>query len=203
MHYFQFNIGDYTSHTRHLSLLEDLAYRRLLDIYYLSEEPLKGEVKEIARQIGMREHQAEVEQVLADFFVNRDNLWFNTRADQEIAHFREKSEKAAKAGRASAERRSNGRSTSAEQTFNQPITNNHKPITNNQISNRSLPKKAGALFDLKEASQGMVHDVWMRKLKDRNITDDEINEAPDVWKRIAVEQCLIWRTEGGHYILRG
>jgi len=35
MHYYQFNIGDYASHTRHLSDLEDLAYRRLLDAYYL------------------------------------------------------------------------------------------------------------------------------------------------------------------------
>ncbi|NDH69342.1 MAG: DUF1376 domain-containing protein, partial [Gammaproteobacteria bacterium] len=33
MHYYQFHIGDYKSHTHHLSLLEDLAYRRLLDFY--------------------------------------------------------------------------------------------------------------------------------------------------------------------------
>ena len=202
MHYFQFNIGDYTSHTRHLSLMEDLAYRRLLDIYYLGEEPLKGDPREIARQIGMRDHLADVEQVLSDFFVRDGDLWSNTRADEEIAHYREKSEKAARAGRASAERRLNVRSTSAEHTFNQPITNNHKPITNNQISNRSLPKKAGARFDLGEKGNSVLYDVWLKKLKDKNITDDEINSAPDKWKRIAVEQCLLKAVDGGSYQMR-
>jgi len=42
MHYFNFNIGDYASHTRHLSLMEDLAYRRLIDAYYLAEKPFTG-----------------------------------------------------------------------------------------------------------------------------------------------------------------
>jgi len=56
MHYFQFNIGDYASHTRHLSLLEDLAYRRLLDLYYLKDGELFGDEADVARQIGMREH---------------------------------------------------------------------------------------------------------------------------------------------------
>ena len=39
MHFYSFNIGDYASHTRHLTPMEDLAYRRLLDIYYLHEQP--------------------------------------------------------------------------------------------------------------------------------------------------------------------
>ena len=39
MHYYSFNIGDYASHTRHLTAIEDLAYRRLLDLYYLHEQP--------------------------------------------------------------------------------------------------------------------------------------------------------------------
>ena len=54
MHYYSFHIGDYMSHTRHLSLIEDLAFRRLLDFYYLHEQPIKQ--RDIARQIGMREH---------------------------------------------------------------------------------------------------------------------------------------------------
>ena len=50
MHYFQFNIGDYASHTRHLTLMEDLAYRRLLDLYYMREGCLVGDVA-AARQV--------------------------------------------------------------------------------------------------------------------------------------------------------
>jgi uncharacterized protein YdaU (DUF1376 family) len=127
MHYFQFNIGDYASHTRHLSLLEDLAYRRLLDLYYLKDGEVYGDEAEVARQIGMRECVAEVTQVLQDFFcIGEDDRWTHDRCDAEIAKFREKSEKASNAGKASAQRRLNGRSTDVQPT------NNQEPITNNQ-----------------------------------------------------------------------
>jgi len=62
MHSFQFHIGDYKSHTHHLSLIEDLAFRRLLDHYYLHEVPIKQ--RDIARLIGMRDHEQEVLTVL-------------------------------------------------------------------------------------------------------------------------------------------
>ena len=132
MHYFQFNIGDYASHTRHLSLMEDLAYRRLLDLYYLKDGDMYGDEAEVARQIGMRDEVAAVKQVLQDFFTIDEDRWSHGRCDAEITHFRQKSEKASNAGKASAQRRSNERSTDVQQTFNQPITNNQEPITNNQ-----------------------------------------------------------------------
>ena len=131
MYYYQFNIGDYASHTQRLSLLEDLAYRRLLDEYYLHERPLNTGLTSVARQIGMREHENEVQFVLESFFHLTDDGWINVRADKEIAHFKGKIEQASKAGKASAERRSNARSTDVQPTNNQePVTNNHKPIKN-------------------------------------------------------------------------
>lgn len=69
MHYYQFHIGDYMSHTRHLSLYEDLAYRRLLDFYFLHEQPIRH--RDIARQIGMRDHEEDVLTVLNEFFFQR------------------------------------------------------------------------------------------------------------------------------------
>jgi len=133
MHYYQFNIGDYVSHTRHLSPIEDIAYRRLLDAYYLSEKPLAGDFNAIARQIGMRDYEQEVESILLEFFQDTESGWQNTRADREIEHFRTKLEQASKAGKASAERRFNARSTDVQPT------NNHKPITKNQEP-YSVPK---------------------------------------------------------------
>ena len=126
MHYYQFNIGDYVSHTRHLSPIEDIAYRRLLDAYYLSERPLNSGITTVARQIGMREFEQEIQLVLEEFFLLSDDGWTNQRADKEIAHFHSKIEQASRAGKASAERRLNARSTDVQPT------NNHKPITNNQ-----------------------------------------------------------------------
>jgi uncharacterized protein YdaU (DUF1376 family) len=130
MHYYQFNIGDYASHTRNLSLLEDLAYRRLLDEYYLHERPFNECPATVARQIGMRDQESEVKYVLETFFVLGEHGWENKRAEEEIVKFRAKSESASKAGKASAERRFNARSTDIQPTNNQePITNNQEPIT--------------------------------------------------------------------------
>lgn len=111
MHYYQFNIGDYASHTRHLDLLEDLAYRRILDLYYLHERPLNGDATLVAKQIGMRDDAPIVRDVLNEFFEKTDDGYVNSRADKEIAHYHSKIEQASRAGKASAERRSNGRST--------------------------------------------------------------------------------------------
>lgn len=130
MHYYQFHIGDYKSHTHHLSLMEDLAFRRLLDHYYLHESPIKQ--RDIARQIGMREHEQDVLTVLNEFFVSTDKGFVNPRADAEIAKFKEFSE----AGKRGAAKRwstpANGEANSPPNAT--PIaTNNHKPITNNHI----------------------------------------------------------------------
>jgi uncharacterized protein YdaU (DUF1376 family) len=111
MHYFQFNIGDYMSHTNHLSLLEDIAYRRLLDLYYLHERPLNSGIAPVARQIGMREHETEVQTVLEEFFKLTEDGWVNKRADLVIEDYRAKIQQASKAGKASAERRLSKRST--------------------------------------------------------------------------------------------
>jgi uncharacterized protein YdaU (DUF1376 family) len=137
MHYYQFNIGDYLSHTKHLDLMEDLAYRRLLDLYYLHERPLNSGIASVARQIGMRDHENEVKSVLEEFFHLSDDGWINHRADKEIKHFHSKIDQASRAGKASAERRSNGGSTDVQ------LTNNQEPITNNHIKESKDSLSAG------------------------------------------------------------
>jgi len=124
MHYYQFN-GDYKSHTHHLSLIEDLAFRRLLDHYYLHEHPIKQ--RDIARQIGMREHEQDVLTVLNEFFVSTENGFINPRADDEIAKYRKFIEDGK---RGAAKRWLKGDDSPPIAT---PIaTINHKPITINQ-----------------------------------------------------------------------
>jgi len=132
MHYFQFNIGDYASHTRHLSLHEDLAYRRLLDAYYLREKPFPKEVEAVARLISMSDCLTDVERVLNEFFQQSKVGWVNKRADEEISRFHKKLATASKAGKASAEskrqRSFNEGSTVVQPTINQePLTKNQEP----------------------------------------------------------------------------
>lgn len=163
MHYFNFNIGDYASHTRHLSLLEDLAYRRLLDAYYLGEKPLQGEIELVARSIGMREHEAEVEYVLTLFFESTPDGFINKRADLEIAKYHEKQELAVKAGKASALARFNKRSTSVQPT------NNQEPITNKQI-NTNTPEGVSDLVwkdfkKLREKHKAPITETALKGLR--------------------------------------
>jgi uncharacterized protein YdaU (DUF1376 family) len=100
MHYYQFNIGDYQSHTSHLSEIEDLAFRRMLDWCYLHEKPLPLDVDEISRQIRMRTHSESIAIVLREYFERTEVGWINVRAIQEMLKVGEKSEKASASAKA-------------------------------------------------------------------------------------------------------
>ena len=162
MHYYQFHIGDYASHTRHLSIHEDLAYRRLLDFYYLHEQPIKH--RDIARQINMREFEQDVLTVLEEFFLSTDAGFINPRADLEIAKYKEFSE----AGKRGAAKRwgSNGEANSPPNAT--PIaTNNHKPITINQEPNIDICPPSGEPEEktgLPKCSHQEVIDLYHQKL---------------------------------------
>jgi uncharacterized protein YdaU (DUF1376 family) len=138
MHYYQFHIGDYKSHTHHLTVLEDIAYRRLLDHYYLHEAPIKQ--RDIARQIGMRDHEQEVLSVLNEFFVSTDKGFVSARADEEIAKYREMVD----AGKRGAAKRwlsppdappiAPPNATPIATKNQEPITINHKPKNTNTVA---------------------------------------------------------------------
>jgi len=162
MHYYQFNIGDYASHTRHLDLLEDLAYRRILDLYYLHERPLNGDAAFVAKQIGMRDEAAIVRDVLNEFFEKTNEGYVNGRADKEIAHYHSKIEQASRAGKASAERRLNARSTDVQPNIKQE-TINIKQETKKKATFVATP-------------EGVSQSVWdefiaHRKAKKAKVTD--------------------------------
>ena len=148
MHYFQFNIGDYASHTSRLTPLEDLAYRRMLDLYYLNEQPLIGCVTDVARELGLSEYTAEVKYVLGKFFTENETGFSQKRIDLEIKKYKSNHKGKIKAGKASAKARAakaSSKVTGVEQVLNTSATNdeltiNHKPLTINQepVSNKDL-----------------------------------------------------------------
>ena len=128
MHYYQFNIGDYNSHTMHLSETEDLAFRRMLDWSYLHEKPLPIDLDEIARQIRMRTHSESIGIVLNEYFELREDGWINLRVIQELLKVGIKSEKAS----ASAKARWGKKDANALPTQSDSnATHNTLPITHN------------------------------------------------------------------------
>lgn len=100
MNFYPFHLGDYASHTRHLGLLEDLAYRRMLDLYYTTETALPVDAEKVARLIGMRAHLQEVSDVLSDFFVITDAGHTHSRCEEELALYRAKADRAKSANKA-------------------------------------------------------------------------------------------------------
>ena len=161
MHYYQFNIGDYQSHTSHLDPIEDLAYRRMLDWCYLHEKPLPIDANEIARLIRLRDDAASVRDVLNEFFTRHDDGWVCQRVLEEINHFKQKIEQASRAGKASAERRFNARSTDVQLNNNhKPITNNHEPVV---ITAQPESGKAVAIATAKTKGTRLTSDWQLPK----------------------------------------
>lgn len=162
MHYYQHHIGDYRAATAHLTNEEDLAYRRLLDMYYDTEQKIPADTEWVARRIRM--DVTVVESVLVDMFQEDDDGWFHSRCEREIEAFKGKLETASKAGKASAAKRAaekvNVRPTTVQPTINhKPLTNNHKPMNT--------------------APDGVSEKVWqdfvqLRKAKKAAITDTGI-----------------------------
>lgn len=175
MNYYPFNIGDYLAHTAHLSVVEDCAYRRLIDTYYLTEKALPLDVKACARLIRMREHEAEVAAVLAEFFTETPGGWTQARCDEEILRYQDKNSKA----RASAAASVKSRQANAQRTFNERSTNvdtnaelnkNQEPITNTSPKGDVARKRAPARPD--DVSESVWQDFQaVRKAKRAPLTD--------------------------------
>jgi uncharacterized protein YdaU (DUF1376 family) len=132
MNYYNFHIGDYISHTIHLSVEEDLAYRRLLDMYYDTELPIPNNIPLVSRKL--RINAEVVETVLYEFFELTEDGFKNFRADNEIAEYQRFIEKQKANGRKGGRPKKSQRKPTANPTESQkkpnqePITINHKPI---------------------------------------------------------------------------
>ncbi len=167
MHYFQFEIKEWIANTAHLSLEEESAYLRLIFYYYDSEKPIaNADLDKIFRKCRIPKELGCY--ILAEFFQCEDEQnWIHKRCDEEIARYHAKKEQASRAGKASAERRFNGRSTDV-----QPIINQESLIIN-QESNKKIRTSSLAL---KVAIPlGVDESIWndfltLRKSKKASLT---------------------------------
>lgn len=171
MRYYPFHLGDYLSHTRHLNLMEDLAYRRMLDWYYLHEAPLVGTVHDVARAIGMIEQLAAVNAVLEEFFNEMAGRWVSLRCDEVIEKYHDQQ----RAGREGASLRwGTKKAPNSHPTGPAVPTNNQEPITKNQKQKKQIA-----------APEGVDAQLWadwlaLRKAKKAPVT-------PTVMRRLAEE----------------
>jgi uncharacterized protein YdaU (DUF1376 family) len=148
MNYYPFHLGDYATHAGHLDPVEDCAYRRLIDLYMLTEQALPLDVELLARKIRMRDHAAAVRDVLNEFFTQTDDAWTHSRCDREIAAFRRAADNASKAGKASALSR---KATTVERPFNDCSTT-VQPTKSQEPRAKSQEKERESATDAADAA---------------------------------------------------
>lgn len=171
MHYYQFNIGDYKSHTEHLSELEDLAYRRMLDLYYTHERPLPLEIDQIARLIRMRTHCECIANVLREYFTDTPFGWANARAEAEIGKMGEKSAKASESAKARWKTKSN----------TEPLQNNANAMRTHSERNANGMRsecEGNATHNTRHITQDTEHKTQVEKLRAAACPPDV---DPQVW----------------------
>ena len=170
MHYYSFHVSDYIHDTSHLSPMEDLAFRRLLDLYYTSEKPIPNRTHEVARRIRLPKNEHDVSTVLEEFFMfdmNTDS-WTHKRCDETIAAYQAKAQRNREVGRLGGRPKAN---PDGNQEVTQTVSKrnpNHKPITNNH-----KPIDKGTVVPLPD---GFPIDTWlafvdMRKKLKKPMTD--------------------------------
>lgn len=134
MIWYKFHLGDYITHTTHLSDAEDLAYRRLLDLYYMSEAPIPLDTQSVARKI--RLDLDITESVLGEFFEHTPEGYRNNRCDAEIAKYQHQVETNRSLGKRG------GRPKKTE-----PVTES-KPNTNpKKIQKKNINTSSAARFE--------------------------------------------------------
>jgi len=143
MHYYKFNIKDWSRDTAHLTVEEEGVYRRLLDQYYESETPIPKETQLVIRRLRLSGYEMAVSLILEEFFTLGDDGYRHARCDSEIEKYHAK----AQANRANG--KSGGRpkkpSENPDGYQEEPSRNlNHKPLTINQEQEDQKPLSPSA-----------------------------------------------------------
>jgi uncharacterized protein YdaU (DUF1376 family) len=199
MHYYEFNIGDYMRDTAHLDEMEDLAYRRMLDLYYLKESPLPANIQEIAKLIRMRTHSESIANVLREYFTLTDAGYVNAKANSTLIKIYDKSEKAKK----SAEKRwenqrlknANALQTDSERNANGMLPNN--PIPNNPIPNNLEPNNVIVDSDESPAEKKVdflseMFDKFWNHYKTKQGKQKALTKFKAFLKGKSEGQCRFW-----------
>lgn len=195
MNYFKFHIGDYNRSARHLSNEEDLAYRRLLDMYYDTEAPIPLETQWVARRIRVDTEIVEI--VLKDMFERTEDGWRHARCDQEIEEYHRKAERNRENGK-----RGGRPKTVAKKPKENPVGSqsepsgnlNQEPLTTNQYIISSKEEKSSGDDPL---SANEVIEAW-NDLAERKRLAKVVKLTPDRQRKLKarISQNTIdeWKT---------
>ena len=201
-----FNLGDWASATRLLTLKEKAIYFDLLCIYYEQERPImQVQCKRIASGYAQDEVDA-LNYVLETFFVLEDGAYRHARCDEEIASAKERSSKRKKAaearwskasetsaGDASAMQVQSKSNADAVQVECKPKAISHKPLDTppSGESTRARTRESAATrkqFVPEEVGLFITEQEWQDFLKLRRAKHAPLTET--AWARLKREAEL-------------
>ena len=195
MIWYKFHIGDYLTHTIHLDDADDLAYRRLLDLYYLSEKPLSLDINSVAKKCRM--DPEIIEPMLAEFFERTEEGWRNPRADVEIEKYNEKvasNRDAATARHAKTTlkkvRTANAVQMQCERTANASQTETETDTDKNKSISSQATRRFAEFWDMwpnskRKVARAVCADKWQRgkldELADKILANVGVLKASEQW----------------------
>lgn len=198
MNFYPHHIGDYISHTAHLSNEEDLAYRRLIELYYQTEGPLSLDVAAAARAIRMRDQKDAVEAVLSEFFVVTESGYQHGRCDEEIAKYHGQIE-AGKRGAAKRWGKGKDRepigtllAPQCDPNSNQNQNQNHEPIKSTPLVDAVAPtpvdKSAKGMNCPHQKLVDLFHAECKSLAKVARLNEQRKTSLASLWKTVRAEE---------------
>lgn len=222
MNFYPHHIGDYRSATTHLTNEEDLAYRRLLEMYYDTEKPIPLDTKWVSRRLRV-ETQA-IETVLDDFFIKEESGYRHARCDSEIAQYNRKANVARANGKKGGRRKAApilannpvglGQVATGNQWQTQALANqeprpiNQEPLTNistttvvDSAPEKKTPSKKSTSIEKPDDVTDQTWADWLqlRKTKKAPVTETVLKQARSESEKagISLEAFLqIWCARG-------
>jgi uncharacterized protein YdaU (DUF1376 family) len=186
MYWYPFNIADYKASTAHLSNEEDIAFRRLLDMYYDTELPIPLDTVWLSRRI--RASIEAIESVLSDMFERQEDGFHHKRCDAEIVKYQAFAESGK---RGAAIRWGKGGDGGAIGSPSNPNANNNHNNNNNKNNNTTTKESSspkGSRFSIE-----ILPEDWFNFCKaERPELDPErtFQQFRDYWIAVAGNKGL-------------
>lgn len=199
MLWYAHNITDYRSATAHLSNEEDLAYRRLLEMYYDTEAPIPVDTHWVSRRL--RVGTDSLASVLQDFFVRTEQGWRHARCDQELAEFARRADIARANGAKGGRRKSltpKQKNPAGSQLVTESVPSGNPEVTQTLANNKNKYSNTPLRFaSWSSAPSAEVVRDWsaMRKAKRAPVSQTVIDRlAPEINAAVAAgytaDDCL-------------
>lgn len=217
MHYYKFNIADWSLGTGHLSLEEEAIYFRLINHYYDTEKPIPLETQSVFRRLRMDSNSVTALSVLGEFFEKTEKGFVHARCEEMLKEYRKTAKKNRENGKKGGRPRKDGApkqtqkkpsgfpvGTQTEPKHNpnqEPRTKNHKPRTS---KNNKAPSEPINYESWPNEASPEVLKAWLLKRKEvkaslsqlaMNTIGKELHIA--VANGFTVDECLCEAEAGG------